>query len=346
MHVVTKKGAGFTVAQSNPELFHGVGPYNPITGEVLKKPDAKPSYTQVFGETLVREAGDHPEVVAITAAMKDGTGLKRFSQMFPNRFYDTGITEEHAVGMAAGLAIAGKKPVVAVYSTFLQRAFDQIILDVALANLNVVFAVDRAGLVGDDGPTHHGVFDMSYLRMVPNMRIMAPSDEAELARALHTAISLDGPVALRYPRGEAEGAPVPVSPEPLEVGRGIVRREGSDVTILAFGRMVRQSLDAAQILAEEGIDVRVVDMRWVKPIDEDAVVAAADTKLVVTIEDGAVMGGAGSGVLEVMARRGLTTRVLNLGLPDGFVEQGKVDQLFSRLGLDALGIADSIRVRL
>ncbi|MBO4365819.1 MAG: 1-deoxy-D-xylulose-5-phosphate synthase [Eggerthellaceae bacterium] len=346
VHVVTRKGAGYTVAQNNPELFHGVGPYDAITGKVLKKPGAHPSYTQVFGEALVREARNDSDVVAITAAMKDGTGLKQFSELFPDRFFDTGITEEHAVGMAAGLATAGKKPVVAVYSTFLQRAVDQIIIDVALANLDVVFAIDRAGLVGDDGPTHHGVFDMAYLRMVPNMRIMAPSDEAELARALRTALSLGGPVALRYPRGEAEGASVPSSPEPFEVGRGVVRREGSDVAILAFGRMVSQSLQAARILEDEGIDARVVDMRWVKPIDEDAVEAAANTRLVVTVEDGVSMGGAGSAVLETMARLGLNAPILNLGLPDSFVDHGKVSELFARLGLNAEGIAAEIRKRL
>ncbi len=346
VHVVTKKGAGYAAAQNNPELFHGVGPYDIATGEVKKKADANPSYTSVFGDALVAEAQRDSRIVAITAAMKDGTGLAPFASLFPSRFFDTGITEEHAMGLAAGLAIAGKKPVVSMYSTFLQRAIDQVILDNALSNLDVVLCIDRAGLVGDDGPTHNGMFDITFLRMIPNMRILAPSNEAELVDALHTALALEGPVALRYPRGEAEGVAVPDNPKMLEVGRGVVRREGEDIAILAFGRMVNQSLRAAEILQESGIQARVVDMRWVKPIDEDAVASAAATQLVVTVEENALIGGAGTGVLEIMARRGLEAPVLNLGLPDAFVEQGKVCDLFAKLGLDGAGIARSILERL
>ena len=346
VHVVTKKGAGYTVAEDNPELFHGVGPYDVITGEVKKKASANPSYTSVFGNALVDEAKRDDDIVAITAAMKDGTGLARFAELFSERFFDTGITEEHAMGLAAGLASAGKKPVVALYSTFLQRALDQVIVDIALANLDVVLAIDRAGLVGDDGPTHNGMFDISYLRMIPNMRILIPSNEAELANALHSALSLKGPVALRYPRGEAEGVALPEEPETFEVGKGVVRREGDDVAILAFGRMVGQSLRAAELLQESGVQARVVDMRWAKPIDEEAVLAAAQTGLVVTVEENVVAGGAGCGVLEVLAQQGSNVPVLNLGLPDSFVEQGKVDQLFAKLGLDGEGIAQSVLSRL
>ena len=346
VHVVTKKGAGYAPAEENPERFHGVGAFDPLTGEAVKKPGANPSYTKVFGDALLTEAAADERIVAITAAMKGGTGLDDFAEEFPDRFFDTGITEEHAVGMASGLALGGEKPVVAIYSTFLQRAFDQIIIDNALPSLNVVFAIDRAGLVGDDGPTHHGAFDLTYMRMIPHMKILAPSDEAELVHALHTALVLEGPVALRYPRGEGEGAPLPGKPEMLPVGKSVVRREGADVAILAFGRMVGCALRAAEILIRQGIDARVVDMRWVKPVDEDAVVAATSTKLLVTLEEGVIAGGAGSGVVEVLTRRGLQASVLQLGLPDEFVEQGKVSQLFAKLGLDAEGIARSIQSRL
>ena len=248
-----------------------------------------------------------------------------------------------AVGMAAGLSSGGKKPVVALYSTFMQRAVDQMIIDVALPEANVVFAFDRAGLVGDDGPTHHGVFDMVYTRMVPNMRVLAPSDEAELVHALHTALILEGPVSLRYPRGEAEGAPLPDVPEILEVGKSRTVREGDDVALLAFGRMVGQARAAAELLSAEGIECRVVDMRWVKPLDEEAIAAAAVCRLVVTVEEGVIAGGAGEGVLEVLARQGATTAAVTLGIPDRFIGQGPVSQLFADLGLNAEGIAATVR---
>lgn len=341
MHVVTKKGAGYEPATRDPERFHGVGPFDPVTGESPKSGGA-PSYTDVFGRALVREAASDPDVVAITAAMKGGTGLSRFADLYPDRFIDVGIAEEHAVGMASGLALGGKKPVVAIYSTFLQRAIDQMIINNALAETNVVFAIDRAGVVGEDGPTHHGMFDLAYTRMVPNMKVLAPSNEAELVHALHTALALGGPFAIRYPRGSAEGVEVPETPQVLEVGKSVTVREGSDVAILAFGRMVSRALAAAELLEAQGISARVIDMRWAKPLDTQAIRAAGATKLVVTVECGVEMGGVGEGVLAELAKQGCATPVLVLGIPDTFVSQGKTDLLLRDLGLDAEGIFQSI----
>ena len=266
VHVVTKKGEGYAPALNNPVAFHGVGAFDPATGKALKKPSTAPSYTSVFGNALMAEARKDKRIVAITAAMKTGTGLTGFAEEFPKRFIDTGITEGHAVGLASGLAFGGLKPVVAIYSTFLQRGIDQAIIDVALSDLDVVFAIDRAGLVGEDGPTHHGVFDLAYMRMIPNMRVLAPSNEAELVNALHTALELWGPFAIRYPRGAAVGVPLPEEPCVLESGRAHTLREGSDVALLAFGRMVGHALKAAELLEEAGVSARVVDMRWVKPL--------------------------------------------------------------------------------
>ena len=347
MHVVTRKGEGYTPARQNPEKFHGIAPYDIATGNVVKSdaPSA-PKYTNVFGKALVAEAEKDDRIVAITAAMKGGTGLDAFAEKFPERFVDTGIAEEHAVGYAGGLAAGGRKPVVAVYSTFLQRAVDQMIINVALPKLDVVFAIDRAGIVGADGPTHHGVFDLVYCRMIPNMRVLAPSDEAELVNALHTALQMGGPFAIRYPRGEAEGAPLPETPEVLPEGKARVVREGSDVAILAFGRMVAQAKGAAELLAADGISARVVDMRWVKPLDAQAIRQACETKLVVTVEGGVIAGGAGEGVLGEMAAAGLTTPAVNLGIKDEFVTQGSVGQLLHEQGLDAEGIAAAVREQL
>ncbi len=346
VHVVTKKGEGYAPALNNPVIFHGVGAFDPATGKALKKPSSAPSYTNVFGNALMAEARKDKRIVAITAAMKTGTGLTGFAEEFPKRFIDTGITEGHAVGLASGLAFGGLKPVVAIYSTFLQRGIDQAIIDVALSNLDVVFAIDRAGLVGEDGPTHHGVFDLAYMRMIPNMRVLAPSNEAELVNALHTALELGGPFAIRYPRGAAAGVPLPEEPCVLEPGRAQTLREGSDVALLAFGRMVGHALKAAELLEESGVSARVVDMRWVKPLDIDAVVAAASTKLVVTLEEGVIMGGAGSAVMETMADKALTTPVLQLGIPDEFVTQGTANELFRSLNLHPEGIARSVSERL
>ena len=346
VHVVTKKGEGYAPALNNPVAFHGVGAFDPATGKALKKPSTAPSYTSVFGNALMAEARKDKRIVAITAAMKTGTGLTGFAEEFPKRFIDTGITEGHAVGLASGLAFGGLKPVVAIYSTFLQRGIDQAIIDVALSDLDVVFAIDRAGLVGEDGPTHHGVFDLAYMRMIPNMRVLAPSNEAELVNALHTALELGGPFAIRYPRGAAAGVPLPEEPCVLEPGRAQTLREGSDVALLAFGRMVGHALKAAELLEEAGVSARVVDMRWVKPLDVDAVVAAASTKLVVTLEEGVIMGGAGSAVMETMADKALTTPVLQLGIPDEFVTQGTANELFRSLNLHPEGIVQSVSKRL
>lgn len=346
MHVVTKKGAGYEFARRDPERFHGVGPYDITTGRAVGSGSKKQSYTDVFGASLLREAQADEDVVAITAAMEGGTGLKPFARMFPDRFIDVGIAEEQALGMASGLAAGGKKPVVAIYSTFMQRAIDQMITNISLPDFNVVFAIDRAGVVGEDGPTHHGMFDIAYTRMIPHMRVLAPSDEAELVHALHTALALGGPFAVRYPRGAGEGVEVPEVPEVLAEGVSREVRAGDDVAILAFGRMVARARAAADILAEHGIDARVVDMRWVKPLDRRAIERAAETKLVVTVEEGIVSGGAGEGVLDVLAELGASTPSLVLGVADRFVSQGKVDLLLRELGLDAEGIASAIERKL
>ena len=346
MHVVTKKGAGYKPAEKDPVSFHGIGAFNPETGTCPKKAPCAPSYTDVFGKALVREARVDEHVVAITAAMRTGTGLVEFANEFPDRFIDVGIAEENAVGMAAGLAFGGLKPVVAIYSTFLQRAFDQMIVDVSLADCNVVFAIDRGGLVGEDGPKHHGAYDIAYCRMIPGMRMIAPSDEAELVNALHTALRIGGPVAVRYPRGCGRGVAVPTKGKVLPVGESSTLREGSDVAILAFGGMVANALDAAEMLAVDGIDARVVDMRWVKPLDEAAIASAAETRLVVTVENGIISGGAGEGVLDVLSHMKATVPTLVLGIDDSFVPHGKVNQLLADLGLDAEGIAASIKQRL
>ncbi len=346
MHVVTKKGAGYEFARKDPERFHGVGPYDIATGKSISSGPKKRSYTDVFGETLLAEARADAGVVAITAAMEGGTGLKPLAAEFPDRFVDVGIAEEQALGMASGLAAAGKKPVVAIYSTFLQRAFDQMITNICLPRFNVVFAIDRAGVVGEDGPTHHGIFDMAYARMIPNMRVLAPSDEAELASALHTALALEGPVSVRYPRGAGEGVDVPAQPVLLEEGVSRTVREGDDIAILAFGRMVSRAVAAAELLSARGVEARVVDMRWVKPLDEAAIAAAAKTKLIVTVEEGIVAGGAGEAVLGVCARKNLAVSSLTLGVKDTFVSQGKVDELLRDLGLDAEGIAAAVEAKL
>lgn len=343
VHVVTKKGAGYDPAEEDPSRFHGVGPYDIATGKSTKPSSSVLTYTQAFSAAFEQEALRDPHVCAISAAMVDGTGLRHFANEHPERVFDVGIAEGHAVGMASGLALGGQKPVVALYSTFLQRAIDQLIINVALSNLDVVFAIDRAGLVGDDGPTHHGMFDIALLRSVPNMKILAPSNEAELVHALHTALMISGPVALRYPRGAAQGVPLPQDALYMKPGCARVIRDGSDAAILAFGRMASYALSAADILSEEGISVCVVDMRWVKPLDIDAIKDAAATGAVLTVEDGIATGGAGEGVMEVLQCAGLNPRSRVLGIPDTFVEQGSVDQLFADLGLDAQGIATAIR---
>ena len=286
------------------------------------------------------EAANDDKIVAITAAMPSGTGLDAFAAAYPDRFFDVGIAEQHAVGLSAGLALGGRKPVVAIYSTFLQRAYDQLITDIALQDLHVVFCLDRGGLVGEDGPTHHGVFDLTYLRSIPNMMILAPADEAELTHALHTALAADGPVAIRYPRGSGVGVPLPEEPVVLEAGRGEIRRQGSDVAMLAVGRMVGVAEKAAELLAAEGISASVVNMRWVKPLDLEAVSwAVANHPLIVTIEENTARGGFGAGVLESMSDLGLEAPVLMLAVPDCFVTYGAMPKLLDEVGLTPRGRA-------
>ncbi|MDR0351010.1 MAG: 1-deoxy-D-xylulose-5-phosphate synthase [Coriobacteriales bacterium] len=357
IHAVTQKGRGFAPAEMQPEAFHGLSSKRaPAAAFGLsslgEEPPAKPTFTSVFSQALLDEAAAMPNIVAITAAMTDGTGLAPFKEAHPERFFDVGIAEEHAVALAGGLALGGKLPVVAIYSTFLQRALDQMIIDVALQEQHVVFAIDRAGIVGEDGSTHHGLFDLAYLRSIPNMRIMAPADGEQLRDALHTALALDGPVALRYPRGEVGTAFAEAGePRALTPGKATRLREGGDLCLLALGRMVGKALEAAELLAREGIEAAVYNMLWAKPIDEEAVLAAAQTPLIVTLEEGTVVGGFGAAVLESLAANSLDgrlapTRVLNVGVPDAFLSHGSVERLFEELGLTPSRIAERIRYEL
>ena len=337
LHVVTKKGKGYLPAEENSCLYHGVGAFNPELG-VLEKASAKPTYTQIFSDWLCDMAAIEPRLVGITPAMREGSGLVRFSELYPKRYFDVGIAEQHALTFAAGLAADGYKPVVAIYSTFLQRAYDQLIHDIALQNLPVVFAIDRAGLVGADGPTHAGSFDLSYLRCIPNMTVMTPSDENECRQMLYTAMQLDHPSAVRYPRGTGSGAPVNATMQALPVGKGIVRRQGQRVALLAFGSLVTPALAAA-----EQLDASVADMRFVKPIDQTLIQQLASSHdLIVTLEENAIMGGAGSAVSECLHALGLTTRVIQLGLPDHYIDHGDHAQMLHECGLDAVGIIASV----
>ena len=346
IHAVTHKGQGYAPAEQSPDTFHGIAPFDVSTGKVPDSTGA-PSFTEVFGEAIVSEAARDERVCAITAAMPTGTGLDRFRDAYPDRFYDVGIAEQHAVGLAAGLALGGRRPVVAVYSTFLQRAYDQVIMDVCLQNLPVVFALDRAGLVGEDGPTHHGVFDMSYLRAVPNLTLCAPADEAELVDMLHTGLASESPFAIRYPRGKGAGVALPREPSVLEAGRAQVRRTGTDVALLAFGRMVGVAERASQLLMEAGVSASVVNMRWVKPLDLETVAWAAQRHdLVVTIEENTSIGGAGSAVLEALADMDMTTSVMHLGVPDCFVTHGAMARLLSDVRLTPDGVRDAVLGRL
>ena len=346
IHAVTRKGMGYSPAEDRPDDFHGISPFSVDTGKVNGSGTGPMSYTETFGRALVAEAEVDERIVAITAAMPAGTGLGHFAERFGDRFFDVGIAEQHAVGLAAGLAHGGRVPVVAIYSTFLQRAFDQVIMDAALQNLHIVFAIDRAGLVGEDGPTHHGVFDLSYLRAIPNLMVMAPADEAELVNMLHTALHADGPVAIRYPRGAGRGVALPAEPVVLEAGRAEMRRAGADVAILAVGRMVEVAENAASLLASEGVDAGVVNMRWVKPMDLEAVAAAAERSLVVTLEENTGVGGFGAGVLEALADLGAVVPVLRLGIPDCFVTHGRMDRLFAEVGLTAESVRGAVLGRM
>ncbi len=341
IHVVTKKGKGYLPAEQHPDTFHGVGPFDIDTG-IIKKKSSAPSWTSVFSSELVQLAQEHEDVVAITAAMPSGTGLDKFEQRYPRRFFDVGIAEENAVGISSSLAMSGKTPFVAIYSTFIQRAFDQMIINVALQGQHVVFCLDRAGLVGQDGPTHHGAFDLSFMRMIPHMKVLAPSSDLELRRAVRTAYELAGPVCIRYGRGsavvEGEGE---VAPWEYSKAR-ILHDGGRDVAFLAVGSMVKQAMQASRVLEAKGIGCTVWDMRWVKPVDAAAIEEACACDTVVTVEESTVVGGFGSAVLEELARQGISKRVHRLGLPDDFVGQGSVAELYKRCGLDAQGIADFV----
>jgi 1-deoxy-D-xylulose-5-phosphate synthase len=342
LHVVTKKGQGYKLAEADPVLYHGPSKFDPAQG-VKKAIGGKPTYTQVFGEWLCDMARLDPLLVGITPAMREGSGLARFAEEFPDRYFDVGIAEQHAVTFAGGLACEGMKPVLAIYSTFLQRGYDQLIHDVCIQNLPIVFALDRAGLVGGDGATHNGAFDLTYLRCVPNMVVMAPSDENECRQMLYTAFSLGRPAAVRYPRGSGPGAPIGKDMQALTLGKGVLRRTGKGgVAILAFGSLLRPALDAA-----EEFDATVADMRFVKPLDADLVAELAAThRLLITIEENAVAGGAGSAVAEALAARSIATPLLQLGLPDRFVDHGDQGQLLASVGLDKSGIVAAVRARL
>ncbi|HEX3835321.1 MAG TPA: transketolase C-terminal domain-containing protein, partial [Solirubrobacteraceae bacterium] len=316
------------------------------TGKRAPKP-APPAYTQVFGQALVAEARRDERVIGITAAMNSGTGLNILQQELPDRYYDVGIAEQQAILFAAGLALQGAKPVAAIYSTFLQRAFDQIVHDVCLQRLNVVFAMDRAGLVGDDGPTHHGVFDIAYLRCLPNIVLMAPRDEAMLVHMLHTALRYDdGPIALRYPRGSGVGVALPVQPKQLEIGTGEILREasgGRGVALLGYGTGVAKALEAADILAAHGVSVTVADARFAKPIDAGlAAQLAAEHELLVTVEEGMLAGGFGSAVWETLSDAGIAPRILRVGLPDRYVTHGSPDRLHQEVGYTGERIAERV----
>ncbi|MBI4844019.1 MAG: 1-deoxy-D-xylulose-5-phosphate synthase [Nitrospirae bacterium] len=338
IHTITKKGKGYPMAEKEPGIFHGIGPFDVETGEPASSPTV--SYSEIFGRALVELAKNDSKIVAITAAMTEGTGLSEFVRTFPKRFYDVGIAEPHAVTFAAGLATRGVKPVVAIYSTFLQRSYDEIIHDVCLQSLPVVFAIDRAGIVGDDGPTHNGVFDLSFLRHIPNLVVMAPKDGTELKQMLKTALSLNRPAAIRYPRGSANEGYETSDIEEIPVGKAEILKNGKDLLILAIGNMALPALEASRLLADAGIDAAVVNARFLKPIDTSAIIRLArETGHVLTVEENVTAGGFGSAVLEELTKAGIENiKVSTLGIPDRFIEQGPQKLLRKELGLDAEGI--------
>ena len=339
LHVVTKKGKGYAPAEADPIKWHGPGPFDPASGTIFKEKATGPTYSQIFGQWLCDMAARDPRIIAVTPAMREGSGLVEYSKRFPERYFDVAIAEQHAVTFAAGLAVEGLRPVVAIYSTFLQRAYDQLIHDVALQNLPVVFALDRAGLVGSDGATHQGSYDISFLRCIPNMTIMAPADENECRQMLFTATTLPGPAAVRYPRGTGPGVPLDEEMTPVPYGRAQIRREGrSGLAILVFGTL----LDSALKIAER-LDATVVNMRYIKPLDEDMVISMATRhRALITIEENATIGGAGSAVGELLASEGVLIPILQLGIPDRFIEHGSRDSCLVAAGLDAAGLTSSI----
>jgi 1-deoxy-D-xylulose-5-phosphate synthase len=339
LHVRTRKGKGYAPAEADPITWHGPGPFDPASGTIFKEKSSGPSYSQIFGQWLCDIAEADPKIIGITPAMREGSGLVQFSKRFPDRYFDVAIAEQHAVTFAAGLATEGVKPVVAIYSTFLQRAYDQLIHDVALQRLPIVFAVDRAGLVGSDGATHQGSYDLSYLRCIPNLVIMAPADENECRQMLYTASTLDAPAVVRYPRGTGPGIPVVAQMSALPVGRAQIRREGrSGLALLVFGTL----LDTAQKIAER-LDATLVNMRFIKPLDETLVLSvAAQHRAIVTIEENAVAGGAGSAVAELLAAEGALLPLHQIGIPDRFIEHGSRDSCLAAAGLDAAGLSANV----
>jgi 1-deoxy-D-xylulose-5-phosphate synthase len=341
LHVVTKKGQGYKLAEADPVAYHGPTKFDPAIGLVKPATAPKQTFTQVFGHWLCDMAAQDSRLVGITPAMREGSGLVEFEQRFPERYYDVGIAEQHAVTFAAGLACEGLKPVVAIYSTFLQRAYDQMIHDVAIQNLPVVFALDRAGLVGADGATHAGAYDITFIRCIPNMSLACPADEAECRQLLSSAFAQDHPVAVRYPRGAGAGVATPPGLEPLPFGKGELRRSGQRIAIVVFGTLLYPALKDA-----EALDATVLNMRWVKPLDVELLLETVAThECIVTLEEGAVMGGAGSAVMEALQAADVQRPVLQLGLPDRFIEHGDPAKLLASIGLDAAGIEQSIRER-
>lgn len=340
VHIMTTKGKGYKPAEDTPDKYHGVGSFDIATGKGAPKASTK-SYTEVFGETIVQLAEEDKKIIAITAAMPEGTGLISFSKRFPERFFDVGIAEQHGLTFAAGLAADGYRPVAAIYSTFVQRAYDQVFHDICLQKLPVTIAMDRAGLVGDDGPTHHGVFDLSYLRHLPGMTLMAPKDENELRHMLKTAIYSGAPMALRYPRGAGYGVELDAELKSLEIGRGELLSEGGDLTIVAIGATVYPALEAAEALRLKGIDAAVINARFVKPLDADLILSSArKTGCIMTVEENALQGGFGSAVLELLFDNNMQdVKVRRLGIPDRYIEQGSQAQLRKDVGIDAAGIA-------
>ncbi len=342
LHIVTQKGKGYAASENDPFGMHAMSKISPASKSTANGLQSSPTYSLVFGDWLCDMATSEPLLVGITPAMGEGSGMKRFAEEFPDRFHDVAIAEQHSLTFAAGMACDGLKPVVAIYSTFLQRAYDQLIHDIALQDLNVLFAIDRAGLVGEDGPTHAGSFDLSFLRCIPNMIVMTPSDENETRRLLSTGFAHRGPAAVRYPRGKGPGTPLEATLEPVAIGKGVIRRQGKSVAILAFGSMVTPALQAA-----EQLDASVIDMRFVKPLDTDLVEAMARShQLLVTVEENAVMGGAGSAVNEHLLQADYRIPILNLGLPDRFLDQGKVPEMLAAVGLDSETIAAAIKAKL
>lgn len=347
VHVLTKKGMGYKYAEDDPSKFHGIAPFKIETGEPLDETTAPLSYTKMFGQTIVKLARDNPRIVAVTAAMSEGTGLDEFAREYPGRFYDVGMAEQHGVTFAAGLAAEAVIPVVAIYSTFMQRAYDQVLHDVCLQNLPVVFALDRGGFVGSDGPTHHGLFDYSYLRSIPNIFVMAPKDENELQHMLKTAVECGGPVSIRYPRGRGVGVPIDDSPCSLEIGKGeiVVDDENAELAIIAIGSTVCPSLVAARRLKDEGIRVKVINARFVKPLDEKLLCDTAKSlKRIITVEENVLMGGFGSAVLELFEENSIyDVTVKRLGIKDEFAEHASQGELRRMYGIDEEGIMEAAR---